>query len=134
MMIPKDRGGWGVPLKLTIPILASQVQKGVGLGPLAIEGSGSGVGYEAHLSYVFFEGLASLFREAADGEGVLSFEGFFDDQIFCRFQLGQMARQVSLGEAAFALQTIFVKPFLWAPTQLSIKSKGQPISGLALRG
>ena len=57
-----------------------------------------------HFADVRFEGFAAVFGEAADGQGVLAFEGFGDDDVAGFFELGEVAGKIALGEAAFALE------------------------------
>jgi len=66
---------------------------------------GAGVGGDdAHLADVVVEGLAADFGEAADGERVFAFEGFVDDDVVGFFEFCEVAGEVSLGEAALALE------------------------------
>lgn len=70
---------------------------------IAVAGGG-GAGDELHFADVRFEGFAAVFGEAADGQGVLAFEGFGYGDIVCLFELGEVAREIALGETAFALE------------------------------
>jgi len=72
-----------------------------------IIGGGRSVGYEAHLSHIFFEGVASFFRQAANGKWVLSFERFLDQHVFCVLQFCEVAATSSANPPA--IQRLAVK-------------------------
>jgi hypothetical protein len=69
----------------------------------AVSGCG-GAGDVLHFADVAFEGFAAVFGEAADGQGVLAFEGLGDDDVAGFFELGEVAGEIALSEATFALE------------------------------
>lgn len=71
------------------------------IGAIAV---GGGAGDNLHLADVLFEGFAAVLGEAADGQGVLAFEGFGDGDVAGFFEFGEVAGKIALGETAFALQ------------------------------
>ena len=57
-----------------------------------------------HLGDVSVEGLPAFFCEAADGERIFPFEGFFDVKVVHSFEFCEVAGEISLGETALSLE------------------------------
>ena len=62
------------------------------------------MGNAAHDSGIGFEGLAAFAGQLADGERIFAFEGFGDGQVASFLELGEVAGEIALGEAAFPLE------------------------------